>query len=40
MGVLYSKIPKSVKDEIIDPYISINNNEGQNKPEVKDSLKI
>ena len=28
MGVLYSKIPESIKTEIIDPYISIKNNEG------------
>ena len=37
MGVLYSKIPKSVKDEIIDPYISINNNEARISLRVKDS---
>ena len=29
MGVLYSKIPKSIKSEIIDPYISIENNEAR-----------
>tara|TARA_B100000963_G_C22621905_1_gene670374 strand:- start:385 stop:2784 length:2400 start_codon:yes stop_codon:yes gene_type:complete len=39
MGVLYSKIPKSVKDEIIDPYISINNNEARISLRVKDSSK-
>ena len=27
MGVLYSKIPESIKKEIIDPYISIKDNE-------------
>ena len=31
MGVLYSKIPESIKTEIIDPYISIKNNEAKNK---------
>ena len=29
MGVLYSKIPKSIKTEIIDPYISIEDNEAR-----------
>ena len=29
MGVLYSKIPESIKTEIIDPYISIKNNEAR-----------
>ena len=29
MGVLYTKIPKSIKKEIIDPYISIKNNEAR-----------
>ena len=29
MGVLYTKIPDSIKKEIIDPYISIENNEAR-----------
>ena len=29
MGVLYSKIPKNIKTEIIDPYISIQDNEAR-----------
>ena len=29
MGVLYSKIPESIKSEIIDPYISIKDNEAR-----------
>ena len=29
MGVLYSKIPESIKTEIIDPYISIKDNEAR-----------
>ena len=29
MGVLYSKIPENIKTEIIDPYISIENNEAR-----------
>ena len=29
MGVLYSKIPESIKSEIIDPYISIEDNEAR-----------
>ena len=29
MGVLYSKIPDSIKKEIIDPYISIKDNEAR-----------
>ena len=29
MGVLYTKIPDSIKKEIIDPYISIKNNEAR-----------
>ena len=29
MGVLYTKIPKSIKTEIIDPYISIKDNEAR-----------
>jgi predicted RND superfamily exporter protein len=39
MGVLYSKIPESVKKEIVNPYISIKNNEARISIRVKDSLK-
>jgi predicted RND superfamily exporter protein len=37
MGVLYSKIPKSIKMEIIDPYISIKNNEARINLRIIDS---
>ena len=37
MGVLYSKIPDSIKKEIIDPYISIKDNEARISLRVKDS---
>jgi len=37
MGVLYSKIPESIKKEIIDPYISIKNNEARISLRIKDS---
>ncbi len=37
MGVLYSKIPESIKSEIIDPYISIKNNEARISLRIKDS---
>jgi len=37
MGVLYSKIPESIKKEIIDPYISIKDNEARVSLRVKDS---
>ncbi len=39
MGVLYSKIPKTVKSEIIDPYISIKDNEARISLRIKDSSK-
>ena len=39
MGVLYSKIPESVKKEIVNPYISIKDNEARISVRVKDSLK-
>jgi hypothetical protein len=39
MGILYSKIPESVKKEIVNPYISIKNNEARISIRVKDSLK-
>jgi uncharacterized protein len=37
MGVLYSKIPESIKKEIIDPYLSIENNEARISLRVIDS---
>jgi len=37
MGVLYTKIPDSIKKEIIDPYISIKNNEARISLRVFDS---
>ena len=37
MGVLYSKIPESIKTEIIDPYISIENNEARVSLRIIDS---
>jgi len=37
MGVLYTKIPDSIKKEIIDPYISIKNNEARISLRVVDS---
>ena len=37
MGVLYSKIPKSIKTEIIDPYISIKANEARINLRIIDS---
>ena len=37
MGVLYTKIPDSIKKEIIDPYISIENNEARIGLRVMDS---
>jgi len=39
MGVLYTKIPDSIKKEIIDPYISIKNNEARISLRVLDSKK-
>ncbi len=39
MGVLYTKIPDSIKKEIIDPYISIKNNEARISLRVMDSKK-
>ena len=39
MGVLYSKIPETIKKEIIDPYISIKDNEARISLRIKDSLK-
>ncbi len=37
MGVLYSKIPRSIKTEIIDPYISIKDNEARINLRIIDS---
>jgi len=37
MGVLYSKIPNSIKKEIIDPYISIKDNEARINLRIIDS---
>ncbi len=37
MGVLYSKIPESIRTEIIDPYISIENNEARINLRIIDS---
>src|SRR6056300_498634 len=37
MGVLYSKIPQSIKSEIIDPYISIEDNEARIRLRIIDS---
>ena len=39
MGVLYSKIPDSIKKEIIDPYISIKDNEARINLRLIDSKK-
>tara|TARA_Y100000590_G_scaffold250779_1_gene281674 strand:+ start:51 stop:2429 length:2379 start_codon:yes stop_codon:yes gene_type:complete len=38
MGVLYSKIPDSIKKEIVDPYISIKDSEARISLRVKDSM--
>ncbi len=37
MGVLYTKIPESIKTEIIDPYISVKNNEARINLRIIDS---
>ena len=37
MGVLYSKVPESIKTEIIDPYISIKDNEARINLRIVDS---
>ena len=39
MGVLYSKVPESIKKEIVDPYISIKDSEARISLRIKDSLK-
>ncbi len=38
MGVLYSKLPPTIKEQIVDPYISIENNEARINLRIKDSL--
>ncbi len=37
MGVLYSKLPDTIKKEIVDPYISVRNNEARINLRIKDS---
>ena len=37
MGILYSKVPENIKKEIIDPYISIENNEARISLRIIDS---
>jgi len=39
MGVLYTKIPDSIKNTVIDPYISIKNNEARISLRILDSKK-
>ena len=39
MGVLYSKLPETIKEQIVDPYISIENNEARINLRIKDSTK-
>ena len=39
LGVLYTKIPDSIKKEIIDPYISIKDNEARISLRIQDSAK-
>ena len=39
MGVLYDKLPENIKNQIIKPYISIDNNEARISMRIKDSLK-
>ena len=39
MGVLYNKLPLSIKKQIVDPYISIDDNEARINLRIKDSLK-
>ena len=38
MGVLYTKIPETIKKEIVDPYISIKDDEARINLRIKDSL--
>ena len=37
MGVLYTKLPENIKREIVDPYISVTNNEARISLRIKDS---
>ena len=37
MGVLYSKLPATIKKEIVDPYISVEDNEARINLRIKDS---
>jgi predicted RND superfamily exporter protein len=37
MGVLYTKIPDTIKEQVIDPYISIKDNEARISLRIKDS---
>ncbi len=37
MGVLYSKLPETIKKEIVDPYISVKDNEARINLRIKDS---
>jgi len=39
IGVLYSKVPNTIKKEVIDPYISIEENEARISIRIKDSEK-
>ena len=39
IAVLYSKIPDSIKKEIVSPYISVENDEARISVRIKDSLK-
>ena len=39
MGVLYTKLPENMKREIVDPYISVTNNEARISLRIKDSSK-
>ena len=38
LGVLYTKLPDTIKTEIIDPYISIEDNEARISLRIKDSI--
>jgi hypothetical protein len=37
LGILYTKLPKAIKTEIIDPYISVEDNEARINLRIKDS---
>ena len=37
MGVLYSKLPETIKKEIVDPYVSVKENEARINLRIKDS---